>query len=138
MSRVNPRKPGTRHGQCGVATVEMAIVTVLLFFLVAGIADLGRALFTNIGVQDAAQEGTLYGSFRPGSTEDIIERAADATDFPVLDASDIQVNCDSSDDTISVTVSHDMEMFTPIIGHVLGGSITLQHTFTGQVFSECP
>src|SRR5690554_1925723 len=46
--------------ETGAAIVEMAFVTILLALLVCGVADLGRAVFTNIGVHDAAQEGARY------------------------------------------------------------------------------
>lgn len=130
----------TTTSERGAAAVEMALVTVLLFIMAAGIADLGRALFTYIGVQDAAQEGVLFGSYEPGNTAEIEQRAIDATDYPSLQPSDIVVVCDSAPDpdVISVTVNHTVDLITPVVGQFLGGSLDLSKTFTGTVFEECP
>ncbi|HLT97030.1 MAG TPA: TadE/TadG family type IV pilus assembly protein, partial [Acidimicrobiia bacterium] len=51
-----------RRPERGAAAVEMAFVAMFLILLVTGVADLGRAIFTYIGVQEAAEEGTMYAS----------------------------------------------------------------------------
>ena len=115
----------------GAATVEMAMVTILLFMLIAGIVDLGRTLFAFIGVQEAAQEGAVFGSFDPDG--DIVGRAVDAVEFPVLAASDVTVTCPAPG-VIAVTVESDVNLITPIVGQWFGPTITLTRTVTGQVF----
>jgi Flp pilus assembly protein TadG len=55
-----PRKP-TR----GQALVEFALVSVVLFFLILGIIDVARLLFTYSVITNAAQEGSRYGIVRP-------------------------------------------------------------------------
>ena len=117
----------------GAATVEMAIVTIFLFMLVAGIVDMGRALHAYIGVQDAAQEGAVSGSFDP--TGDIRGRAIDAVEFPDLSApgSSVVVTCPSPN-VVAVTVSHDVLLITPIVGQWFGPKITLSREVRGQVF----
>ena len=46
----------------GQAIVELATSLVMLLTLLAGVMDLGRALFTYIALRDAAQEGASYAS----------------------------------------------------------------------------
>ena len=46
----------------GQAIVELATSMVILLTLLAGVVDLGRALFTWITLRDAAQEGASYAS----------------------------------------------------------------------------
>ena len=45
------------HGQRGAAAVEMAIVLPLLLLVIAGIIDLGRLLYTQVILTNAAREG---------------------------------------------------------------------------------
>jgi hypothetical protein len=134
---------GVRMGsERGAAAVEMAFVTILLFILVAGTVDLGRALFTYIAVQDAAQEGTLYGSYRPEDAGPIRDRVVNSTQFPALEVANVDVTCPGGSptggDTIAVRVTHEVDLITPIVGNFLGGSIELSSEHFGQVFNgEC-
>lgn len=109
----------------------MAFVSILLILLVAGIVDIGRVLFANIGLQEAAQEGAIYGSFSPDPPADIFARINDAVEYPPIDS--IVITCPASDQ-ISVEVTHEVDLITPIIGQWFGGSIELERTVTGQVF----
>jgi hypothetical protein len=127
----------------GAAVVELAFVSILLILLVAGIVDIGRVLFANIGLQEAAQEGAIYGSFQPNG--DIEARINEAVEYPPIDS--IVITCvedvpDAFTDQIAVTVTHSVDLITPIVGQWFGGSIDLSRTVTGQVFKEavgaCP
>lgn len=124
----------------GAAVVEMAFVTVLLVLLATGVADIGRALFTYIGVQDAAQEGAVYGSFKPTDGNAIVARVIDSIDYPDLDPSNVAVSCPDGSPTgghrISVTVTHRVDLVTPLIGQMLGGFIDLTREFIGETFLE--
>lgn len=53
-----PRHPGSSVSQFGAATLEFAIVAVVLFSLLLGIMDFGRMLFT----WNAAAEATRWGA----------------------------------------------------------------------------
>jgi len=57
-SRDRRRTPGPAVGQCGAAIVEFAIVALLFFTLLLGIADFGRWLYT----LNAASEATRLGA----------------------------------------------------------------------------
>lgn len=126
----------------GAAAVEMAFVTMLLVLLVTGVADLGRVLFTYIGVQDAAQEGAVYGSFEPSDEGEIVGRAIASIEYPTLDAGDVAVSCPhgspTGGNTIAVEVTHTVDLITPVIGQLLGSSIELSREFTGETYlGEC-
>lgn len=64
-------KNNTEDGQ---SLVEFTFSLIILLVLLAGLVDLGRALFTYMALRDAAQEGALYGSFSPADTTGIQDR----------------------------------------------------------------
>lgn len=123
----------------GASLVEMALVMPLLLLLIVGVIDLGRALWTDLALKDAAQEGALYGSFAP--TADIEQRVRLSSDLPI-DLSDSSVvvtpvvDCVAGE--VTVTVEHELPLITPIVGQMFGGSIHLHSTVTGTVFGDCP
>lgn len=126
----------------GASTVEMALVTVFLFILVAGVIDLGRAYNTQIAVYDAAQEGAMFASYRPNDVDEIRERVISTTNNPDLNDATIEVTCPEGSPTgggsIAVRVTYRLDLVTPIFGSMLGGSINLSREHVGTVFSgEC-
>jgi TadE-like protein len=56
---------GLRRSTRGQSLVEFALVSVVLFFLILGIIDVARLLFTYSVITNAAQEGSRYGIVRP-------------------------------------------------------------------------
>src|SRR5690606_27167099 len=114
----------------------------------AGIVDLGRVLYTNVGVQEATQEGAMYAAFSvegayDSATDDppITARILDAVDFPTIDPNlvTIAVDCSGGFMEIAVTVDHPVELITPIVGDFLGGNINLSRTIRAQaMLGECP
>jgi Flp pilus assembly protein TadG len=65
--------------QRGQSLVEFALSLTILLFLVVGIVDVSRALFTYLSMRDAAQEGALYASFNPTDTAGVVERTCQAS-----------------------------------------------------------
>lgn len=116
--------------------MEMALVVPLLLLLVLGITDFGRALFTNIAVEEAAQEGGLYASYFPGVPGDIQQRVVDSVDDIALVPGDITVTIDCTIYRATVTVDHDYPMITPVGRLFLGDTVTLSTTITSVVFAE--
>ena len=119
----------------GTSVVEMAIVTPFLLLVVLGLVDLGRALYTNINIQEAAQEGAIWASFEPFDPAQTVARVTDAIDNPSLNGSNIGIACPNPGE-VTVTVTYDYPMITPLLSQWMGGSITLQQTVTGQIVSE--
>mgnify|MGYP001822952384 CR=1 FL=1 len=60
------RKIDKRH-EGGQSLIELALMMVFLLIMLAGVVDVGRALFTYIAIRDSAQEGALVGSITPVS-----------------------------------------------------------------------
>ena len=54
-----------RNRTRGQALVEFALVTPLLLLLFAGAADLGRAFYAYVAVENSVKEGALFGSRTP-------------------------------------------------------------------------
>jgi Flp pilus assembly protein TadG len=52
-------------GQSGQAFVEFALVAILFFLILLGIFDLGRVVFYNSNLTNAAREGARYGAVHP-------------------------------------------------------------------------
>lgn len=125
--------------------VETAFVTIFLLILVTGIIDIGRAIFTNIAIQEAAQEAAFYAAFDQNATVvSVQQRAVDSTSSPALDVTDVAVSCVLVPKTmknasrVSVTVSHSVDLVTPLIGQWIG-SIDLAKTAEAERFYEtCP
>lgn len=138
-------------GDSGAALVELALVTPLLLLLAFGVIDLGRALYTHVTIQEAAQEGALYGSFAPDDWDITTQRVLESVQNPALVAAEVTVTCfpvlitDPTDPDfdpadfpeISVRVAHDLDLITPIASW-FGGSLTLASEVTATVFSEDP
>ncbi len=97
----------------GQSLLEFSISLVILLVLLAGIVDLGRALFTYMALRDAAQEGALYGSFNPTDTSGIETRIGNNSNM---------LNDLVSAGSILRTVTHDGSPCT-------GDAITVQVTY---------
>ena len=64
--RPEPRRPRDRRRRTrGQALVELALVTPLLLLVFAAAADLGRAFYAYVAVENASKEGALFGSRSP-------------------------------------------------------------------------
>lgn len=135
-----------RPRQRGAATVETALVSIFLLILVTGIIDLGRAVFNNISIQEAAQEGAFYGAFEEDVTVGEIEvKSATSTSAPVLTVDNVSVQCVPVTKTkrdggeLRVTVTYEMDLVTPFVGDWLGGTISLEKTAESERFyPTCP
>jgi hypothetical protein len=79
----------------GQGFVEFAVGITILLVLLAGVLDLGRAYFSYIALQDAAQEGASYASIAPSDIDGIRDRvratSSGPIDFVLFDDSQIEV-----------------------------------------------
>jgi len=69
------RRTAPCSNERGANLAEMALVTVLLLLLLAGVVDLGRMFYEYIVVTNAAREGARYGSFYPWQYQEIRDAA---------------------------------------------------------------
>ncbi len=121
----------------GAATVELAFVAPLLFILALGIVDLGRALSLKIAVSDAAQEGLNYASYEPDDPIGTVQRVTFSTSDADLEATQVTVTCLTEPaEHVAVTVDHQLDLMTPFIAEMLGGTLDISATAVGEVFSE--
>lgn len=130
----------------GAALVEMAAVTIFLAFLLLGIVDLGRVIFTSISIRDAVQEGAAFAAYTETVSDvEIEDRIQGAISNPDLSTATIDLYCsadprDLQDGTrIRVDLEYDVDLITPLVGSMLGGSISLNRSAEAdRFFEDCP
>lgn len=105
-----------RGGEHGTSAVEFALVATVLFFLLLGIIEIGRALYLQHAVNAAAHEVARAIAGTPDLTQGELKQIV-AVRAPALDASKvtIQVGKDSEHRRITVTVSYPFEPIVPFI-----------------------
>ena len=118
--------------QGGAALIEAAILLPLLLIFVFGIIDVGRLVFTQMTLHDAAQEGSIYGAYNPGNALNVQTRVVESMDNLSLATEDVVVVCPASTDTIRVIVTTDVTMITPLF---TGRTVTLTSTIEGDLLS---
>ena len=118
----------------GVALVETALVLPLLVLLLFGLLDVGRLVYAKIELHEAAQEGSLWGSYYPDAYSAVQTRVAESLNNPDTFPSDVVVTCPPSGDSIRVSLSRDLDLLSP-----LGpGTVTLTATAEGELFTDDP
>lgn len=129
--RLIPSATKSEHGQ---SLTELAISLTLLFIILAGIVDLGRAFFTYISLRDAAQEGALYGSYNPDDCAGVIQRARETTKsagggtkgpVDLLNDPNVSVSCSVTKACVGGTVVvsteyQDFPITMPFLGTIIG------------------
>ena len=121
-----------RHRDRGQALVEFALVLPIFILLLIGLFDVGRLVFINNSVSEAAREGARWGAVQNRSV-DATGRASigqhvlgGLTGVPTPD---VTVSCErngasqsqcSSNDILVVTVSTPVQLATPLMDRLLG------------------
>lgn len=151
-----PIKAPTAHSkEKGQSLLELAFSMIFLLIILAGIVDLGRAIYTLMAMQDAAQEGILYGVAFPSQCAQIKSRVVDnLSDF---DAIPITVNimtrepaastADTSlpgatspcvegspvhvGDEMVIEVTQSFKISMPFLGSIIGQEIPLKASANG-------
>jgi Flp pilus assembly protein TadG len=123
-----------RDRQRGQALVEFALVIPIFLLVIFGLVDLGRAVFVNNTIAEAARDGARYGSVQARSYNDasratvedwVLDRLAGEVPNPTVTVTCIPqttaLGCTGNgDDFVIVTVETDLDMITPIIGQIVG------------------
>ena len=132
----------TSRSARGNQLAEFSIVLPLLLILALGAVDLGRGLMSYMELEQAAQEGALFGSFRPESHAAIATRVR-TSGTGVVDLSDttrveVTVLCppDVPAGKVGVRLRYTLEVFTPLISPIIGGSIPLETRSIGTNFTD--
>jgi Flp pilus assembly protein TadG len=143
--RSNPAQQ--RRGERGQSLVELALSLTVILLLLAGAVDFSIAYFSFSAMQDAAQEGALYGSINPADEAGIITRVRSASSNPVdlanTDLVDVVVTlpgdaCEGNE--IRVNVIYDYPISMPFIGSIIGSQqIRLNASVTDTILQPvCP
>jgi len=143
--RSDPAK--LRQGERGQSLVELALSLTVILLLLTGAVDFSIAYFSFSALQDAAQEGALYGSINPTDESGIVTRVRNASTNPVdlanADLVDVVVTlpgeaCEGNE--VRVNVIYDYPISMPFIGAIVGAQqITLNASVTDTILQPmCP
>ena len=109
--------------------VEFAVVLVPLLLLIFGLIDLGRAVYVNNSLAEAAREGARWGSVQARSSDPTAVESFTLDRLVSVPGATVTATCISTGppivgcrmgDVLQVTVETDLEMITPIIAQLLG------------------
>ena len=117
----------------GQALVEFALVIPIFLLLIFGLVDLGRAVFANNSLAEAARDGARYGAVQARSYStasralvedyvlDRLDAVPNATATVTCVPDNASLGCSGGgDDYLIVTAEVELEMITPIIGQIVG------------------
>lgn len=125
----------------GQSLVELAIILLILLMLLAGIFDLGRAIISYFILQDAAEEGIVYGTAFPNDCNQITLRIRDnidqnfiqspvAVSIMIENASGTYSSCYSipyaqvyAGKKMSITITSNFNITMPFLGTILNSQI---------------
>lgn len=144
-----------RRGERGQSLVELALSLTIILLLLAGAVDFSMAYFSFSAMQDAAQEGALYGSVNPSDEAGIITRVRSASSNPVDLSNDVLVDvnvtlsgdscagitcaCEGNEVTVDVVYEYPISM--PFIGGIIRSqTIRLKASVTDTILQPvvCP
>jgi Flp pilus assembly protein TadG len=139
----------------GQSLVELALSLTVILLLLSGAVDFSIAYFSFSAMQDAAQEGALYGSINPGDMNGIVTRVRNASTNPVELANESLVDvevalagdscvgaaCACEGNEVRVNVIYDYPISMPFIGAIIGTQqIRLNASVTDTILQpvDCP
>jgi len=144
---------GAQKKEKGQSLLELAFSMMLLLLILAGIVDLGRAIYTLMALQDAAEEGIVFGVAYPGECAEIQTRVLD--NLAQFNSQPITVNvltrepatslsgspgplsaCVESSpvhigDEMVIEVTQNFKISMPLLGTITGQEIPLKATANG-------
>ena len=130
------RRPAPERGQ---SLVEFSLMLVVLVTLLMGVVDLGSAFFAYLALKDASAEGAYFGSVFPqcensasvsggrcGDPNNVDYRVRQSAPVGGLidwSAATVTINApnDNPGELITVTVSYNHSLITPVVGAIIGG-----------------
>ena len=130
----------------GQSLVELSAGLVFIMTMMAGIVDVGRGLFAQVVLLDAAEEGAMYGSSMPTDAQAIESRVRDNSEglVDLADLENVQVSVEypggaCAGHILRVRVEHTMMITTPFLGTILGSqSFPLSATAESLILApEC-
>jgi len=151
----------TINREKGQSLIELAVSLPVILLILLGTIDFGMALFSYSILRDAAQEGALYGSFNPGNTEEIENRARNilprsdeavfSSPVDLRDTTQVSVEIDVIGDdcqgatngvanSLQVNVVYQYPIVMPFAGNIIGSdTIRLTGSATNIILQPpCP
>jgi hypothetical protein len=140
----------------GQSLLELAVSLVFLLTILAGIVDLGRAIFTKFALQDAAEEGIVFGTSFPTHCNQIHERIAYNLSNEILPddiavvvtikrnngsyapCSGIPIAEVFAGKEMRIEVSQTFQITMPFLGAIIGQTIPLRATANGIILRPQP
>jgi Flp pilus assembly protein TadG len=126
----------------GQSLIELAFILPILLLLAVGLVDMGRAFYTSIAIQGAAEAGSLVAAEYNQSAADVRAKIKASTNpdifpFVSIQDSEITLTMDTSstgkDTEYTVVVTRNFQLLTPFVGNVLGGqALTLRSVVSGR------
>lgn len=124
---------GRRHPSAGQALVEFALTVPIFVFLLVGLIDLGRLVYINNALAQGAREGARWGAVQ-GRSQTSAGRTSIATYtaemLTAVPSPTVTVTCQdrnlntvatcTSDDFLTVQVSSQVSLLTPVIAGLVG------------------
>ncbi len=115
------------RGERGQDLVEFALIFPVLFLILMGIFDMGRAIYYTSTLHSAAREGARYASVAPTDNAGI-QAAVEYMAVGITPA-DLTITATvvrgGSYDVVNVVVTYNMPIVTPLIGAFFGGGNTV-------------
>lgn len=137
----NPERPDRKqpHSQ-GQGLVEFALVLPVFILLLFGVIDIGRLVYINNALSEGAREGARWGSVQGRSNTPSDVQAHTIGIMSAVPDATVTVTCQSpigttvsicgSNDILTVAVSSQVTMLTPVISNLIG---TNTYTATAKV-----
>jgi Flp pilus assembly protein TadG len=152
-----PRLANHPERSRGQALAELALVVPLLLLVFAAAADLGRAFYAYVAIENAAKEGALFGARNPlcddggspgcAGANNVVFRVQNELDLNGVKNQDgtslvPSVQClphgtlDCAEgDTYEVSLAYDFHLLTPLLDLVVGNPMTLTSTSRATVLN---
>ncbi len=109
--------------QFGNTLIEVGITLPIIIILIVGTLDLGRAVYAQNVISNAAREGARYGTTPPIDLQDIENKTKSY--ITTLDPSRVSVSATQpTPSTIRVTVIYTFTAATPLVGNLIGDNGT--------------
>jgi Flp pilus assembly protein TadG len=91
-TKCNEENPHFRPSVRGQATVEFALVMIVLLAMLYGIMEVGRLFFINAEVENAAREGAHYAALHPEVTTNYLRQNIISPKLTLIDANDLNIS----------------------------------------------
>ena len=117
--------------QKGQSIVEFALLLPVLLFIIFGLLDMGRAVYTYTVLASAAHEGARQAVIVDNTDQVVVNAALQRAVAVNLLASEVQIVGTRQPGTqVTVIVSHPFAPVTPLISNVVGHSLALSAAAT--------